>query len=52
LGIERCIPVLFDFDDRPQTFLFVLRLGAFLLILAGIVNKNRGPRSGALMRAI
>jgi hypothetical protein len=41
LGVERLIPVLLHIEDKPQTFLYVLRLIAFILILVAIINKNR-----------
>ena len=34
-------------EDEVRTWLYLLRLGAFVLILLGIVDKNRGPSGRA-----
>src|SRR5687768_12878026 len=34
-------------EDEVRTWLYLLRLGAFVLILLGILDKNRRPRGRA-----
>lgn len=46
LGAQRIALVLTREMLESQTGLYVVRLFAFLLILAAIVDKNRGPRKG------
>lgn len=42
LGIERIIPVVFEIADETRTYVYLIRLLAFVLILFAILNKNRG----------
>jgi uncharacterized membrane protein HdeD (DUF308 family) len=44
-GINRCARVFFTNPGEASPWVYVVRAFAFLIILAGIVNKNR--RSGA-----
>jgi hypothetical protein len=39
------LALAFGNSEEPQTLLFVVRLIAFLLILVGIVDKNRSSES-------
>jgi hypothetical protein len=41
LGIERLIPIILQIDDKPRTFIYLIRLLAFILILIAIFLKNR-----------
>jgi peptidoglycan/LPS O-acetylase OafA/YrhL len=43
-GLSRFILAFLDEDDEGRVFIYALRLAAFALILAAIVNKNRTPR--------
>jgi len=40
-GINRCVRIFFLNPSEASPWLFVVRAFAFLIILAGIVNKNR-----------
>jgi hypothetical protein len=42
--VSRLILAFLDEDDEGRIFVYGLRLVAFLLILAAIVDKNRGGR--------
>ena len=44
-GVNRCVRIFFINPSEGAPWVFVVRAFAFLIILAGIVNKNR--RSGA-----
>ena len=43
LAVQRLILALTDAGFHYQTVLYVLRLGAFLLIIVAIIDKNRRP---------
>jgi hypothetical protein len=45
LGVERILPVFLVIDEKPKTFTYIIRLIAFILILAGIVHKNRHQKA-------
>jgi len=45
LAIQRIATVLFDRWLEDSTWLYTLRLAAFLLILIAIIDKNREGRS-------
>jgi len=40
-GINRCVRIFFLNPSEAAPWVFVVRAFAFLIILAGIVNKNR-----------
>ena len=42
LGANQALLVLADVPDEARSWLYLLRLLAFVLILAAIVRKNRG----------
>jgi hypothetical protein len=44
LGAERVIPILAKLEDEPRTYLYLVRLLAFALILYAIWDKNRGTK--------
>jgi hypothetical protein len=44
-AVSRFILAFLDEDDEGRVFVYGLRLLAFLLILAAIVDKNRGARA-------
>lgn len=44
---SRLILAFLDEDDEGRVFVYCLRLLAFLLILAAIIDKNRGGRASA-----
>lgn len=45
MALNQAVPVLFDLHDEALGGVYVLRLAAFLLIIAAIVRKNlRRPR--------
>lgn len=46
-AVSRLILAFLDEDDEGRVFLYCLRLLAFLLILAAIIDKNRGARRAA-----
>ncbi len=46
LGIAQSILALGNVPVEERSWIFLIRLGAFALILAAIIRKNRGP-SGA-----
>ena len=41
MTIERVLIALGDFDAEIQPFIYMIRLGGFILIILGIVEKNR-----------
>lgn len=41
-GLNRCAMLLLSQPNEGSTWIYIVRLLAFVLILAGIVNKNRG----------
>jgi len=46
-GVNRFVLLLLDEADEARTAVFVVRLAAFLLIIAAIVDKNRDRTSAA-----
>ena len=45
LGLDWLLHALVNANHETQHYLYLIRLGAFLLILAGIIDKNgAGPR--------
>jgi hypothetical protein len=40
-AVNRVLLSILDVENEARTFVYVLRLIAFLLIIAGIVDKNR-----------
>ena len=46
-AVNRFVLLLLDEDDEARTFVYVVRLVAFLLIIAAIVEKNREPPRAA-----
>jgi hypothetical protein len=42
MAVERCILVLVPAAHEFRPFVYLIRLAAFLLILAAIADKNRG----------
>ena len=44
LGVQRLLLVLLEHTSRDDVWLYGLRLLAFVLILAAIIDKNRGTR--------
>jgi hypothetical protein len=44
-AVSRLALAFFEEDDEGRVFVYGLRLLAFLLILAAIVDKNRGGRA-------
>ena len=46
LGIVHAIVALGNIPTEERQFVYLLRLGAFLLILIAILRKNRAPRAG------
>lgn len=47
LGLIRMAMVLVAEDDEARTLLYMVRLAAFVLILVGIIDKNRSTRPAA-----
>ena len=43
-AVSRVILAFLDADDEGRVYVYALRLLAFALILAAIVDKNRSPR--------
>lgn len=43
LGIERLV-IEFLLEDNPRSFVYLIRLAAFLLILYAVLDKNRHER--------
>lgn len=41
LSIERLLLGLFGSAQEPRPQIYLIRLGAFVLIILGIINKNR-----------
>jgi hypothetical protein len=41
-AVNRVLLSILDVEDEARTFVYVLRLIGFLLIIIGIVDKNRG----------
>lgn len=46
-AVNRALFAAVDADDESRAWVYVVRLVAFLLILAAIVDKNRQPSSAA-----
>jgi hypothetical protein len=44
LGVNRLVLVLMDDDDENTTYVYLVRLLAFVLILIAIFDKNRRDR--------
>jgi len=44
-GVNRCARLLFHNPSEASPWVFIVRALAFLIILAGIVNKNRRTSS-------
>jgi hypothetical protein len=42
-AVNRILLSILDVENEARTFVYVLRLIAFLLIILGIVDKNRQP---------
>ena len=47
-AVSRLILAFLDEGDEGRVFVYALRLLAFALILAAIIDKNRSPGPGAL----
>lgn len=45
LGIERLVLTLSNSPQEDQLFVYLLRLSAFLLIIFGIIDRNRRSES-------
>ncbi|MEW6054971.1 MAG: DUF5985 family protein [Bdellovibrionota bacterium] len=45
LSVERILPTVLKLSDEPRTFVYLIRLLAFILILVGILVKNRGTKA-------
>ncbi len=43
LAAERVVLVFGEANDEYKPFIYLIRLAAFLIIIAGIVNHNRRP---------
>jgi hypothetical protein len=43
LAVERVVLVCVDAQDEFRAFVYLIRLGAFLLIIGGVVLQNRHP---------
>lgn len=43
LGLAQSILALGNVPTEERSWIFLIRLGAFALILAAVVRKNRGP---------
>ena len=41
LGVNWATPTLFTLRSESQHYWFLIRLGGFLLIIAGVIDKNR-----------
>jgi hypothetical protein len=50
-AVSRLILVFLEEDDEGRVFVYALRLLAFVLILAAIIDKNRSPAKGPPARA-
>jgi len=46
LGVQWLLSGMFEIDDHARPFVYLVRLVAFLVILAAIVDKNRGQGDG------
>jgi len=44
LGLYWATPTLFTVHSETQHYWFLIRLGGFLLIIAGVIDKNRARR--------
>lgn len=49
-AVNRFVLALLDEESEARTAVYAVRLLAFLLILAAILDKNRGARAGELDR--
>lgn len=47
LALQRTLLTLLAYDEGAHLFLYVIRLFAFVLILAAIVDKNRAAGSAS-----
>ena len=43
LALERLCLELYEFGDETRSYVYLIRLSAYLLIIFGIVDKNRRP---------
>jgi hypothetical protein len=43
LGLGQAVQALADIPQEERSYLFLIRLAAFTIILAAIVRKNRSP---------
>lgn len=46
LGIGQTLLVLIDLAEEDRSWIYLVRLAAFMLILAAIYGKNRSTRRG------
>lgn len=44
MGAERLVLVFYETPNEASPFVYLLRLSAFLIIIAAIVDKNRAKR--------
>ncbi|WP_296595166.1 DUF5985 family protein [Phenylobacterium sp.] len=44
LAVNQAAPVLLDIPSENQGYIYLLRLAAFMLIIAAVVRKNFGRR--------
>jgi uncharacterized membrane protein HdeD (DUF308 family) len=52
LSVQRLLLALFHDADAGQVWLYGIRLLAFVLILAAIIDKNRGGRGSEKLTAL
>ena len=48
LAAERAILIVFDVPNETRTYVYLIRLLAFVLIIVGIIQKNREPSRNLL----
>lgn len=41
LGLERCLFILSPLEDESRSWIYLVRLTAFLIIIVAIIQKNR-----------
>jgi len=46
-GVNRIVLSLLDESSEARTWVYALRAGAFLMIIAAVVDKNLSPRGSA-----
>ena len=44
-GVNRCARIFFSNPSEASPWVYIVRAFAFLIILAGIINKNRSARA-------